>query len=253
MPEKYKGLEIGIYAKYVLITHPDVFAGWCNGAGSEIGFWGRLTYYLIPAAIRNTAGGVDLTPATDIHDVEYQVPAIFRAREQMMEAKRAADDRFYHNLTTLINRVAPNPKGWWRRRKKAYALHKARMYYFLVRDYGRDSYEAGKTIDPHAPTNYYAFIEWMGEYTGKPRPAPVPPTCPDIMRYLLSESNDLEEKYAQLATVMGTSVLSAAKIFDAKFAFHWAELEAYLACRNCSQLDTCPRIKDLREKHNATR
>lgn len=135
-PEKYKGLEMSEEAANLLYSDPKKFASYCNGVGSRVGFWNKLAYHFIP----NTIGLVNVTPASDIHDVEYCVPAEF---ENMALAKKAFDEanrRLYDNLVIIIERNGRDSFFYGMR------MWVAGRYYDIVCRLGEKSFFSGKTI-----------------------------------------------------------------------------------------------------------
>jgi len=136
-PEKYEGLEISDAAKRLLKSDPEKFASYCNGVGSRIGFWNNLAYHFIP----NTIWFMDITPASDIHDVEYTVPDSFPFLGLAAQAFEAANLRIYKNIQTLIKRKS-NGGILYRMRMRRAELY----YYALCSDAAWNSFISGKTI-----------------------------------------------------------------------------------------------------------
>jgi len=136
-PEKYRGLEMSEEAVNLLYSDPKKFASYCNGVGSQVGWLGKLTYHIIP----NTIWFLNITAASDIHDVEYSVPASF---ESIAAAEKAFDEanlRLYKNICILIDRKGRS--GWLYLAR----MHRAGLYYDMVSsDAGWTSFVAGKTI-----------------------------------------------------------------------------------------------------------
>lgn len=136
-PEKYKGLEMSDAARKLLESDPKTFASYCNGVGSRVGFWNKLAYHFIP----NTIWFMDITPASDIHDVEYTVPAEFAFLELAAQAFEAANLRIYKNIQALIKRKS-NGGILYRMRMRRAELY----YYALCSDAAWNSFVSGKTI-----------------------------------------------------------------------------------------------------------
>lgn len=130
----YEGLLITKEVREFMINFPSKFIAICNGVGSEIGFWGKLTYRLIP----NTIWFLNITKASNLHDVGYTVPSVFITTTEALVYKDLVDAQFYSNLIILIERAG----GWLenRRKKRAYA------YYLTLKNCGKESFLAGKTI-----------------------------------------------------------------------------------------------------------
>lgn len=135
-PEKYRGLIMSLPAIALLNNNPVKFKRCCNGVGSLVGFWARLFYHFIP----NTIWGLDITPASDIHDVEYSVPDKFNTLSEALKHKKKADYNFYLNMEILIMKA--NSWGW----VESFRLNRAKVYYFALRKLGEGSFLAGKTI-----------------------------------------------------------------------------------------------------------
>ena len=92
-PRKYDGLLTSKTSIFLLKNDPEQFKKYCNGVGSMVGFWGKLTYHFIP----NTIWFLDITPSSDLHDVDFSYPNEFR---NIYEARIAFDEanlRFYEN------------------------------------------------------------------------------------------------------------------------------------------------------------
>jgi len=122
-------------AKNLLYSDPKKFASYCNGVGSRVGFWNKLAYHFIP----NTIWFMDITPASDIHDVEFTIPAEFAFLELAAQAFEAANLRIYKNIQTLIKR-----RGGILYRLR---MNRAELYYYaLCSDAAWNSFISGKTI-----------------------------------------------------------------------------------------------------------
>lgn len=137
-PEKYRGLEMSDAAKALLASDPKKFASYCNGVGSQVGWLGRLTYHLIP----NTIWFMDITAASDGHDVDFTIPSVF---ESLAAAEKYFDEanlRLYKNICILIDRKGRS--GWLYLAR----MHRAGLYYDMVSSSaGWKSFISGKTID----------------------------------------------------------------------------------------------------------
>ena len=122
-------------AEKLLKSDPKTFASYCNGVGSKIGFWNKLAYHIIP----NTIWFMDITPSSDIHDVEFTIPAEFAFLELAAQAFEAANLRIYKNIQTLIKR-----RGGILYRLR---MNRAELYYYaLSSDAAWNSFISGKTI-----------------------------------------------------------------------------------------------------------
>ena len=128
-------------AANLLKSDPKTFASYCNGVGSRIGFWNNLFYHFIP----NTIWFMDITPASDIHDVEYSVPDSFSFLGLARQAFDAANLRIYRNIQTLIKRKSSGGILYRMRMRRADLY-----YYALCSDLAEGSFMSGKTIEGKA-------------------------------------------------------------------------------------------------------
>lgn len=136
-PEKYRGLEMSDAAANLLKSDPVKFASYCNGVGSRVGWLGRLTYHLIP----NTIWFLNITPASDGHDVDFTIPSVFESLSAAEKAFDEANLRLYKNICILIDRKSRS--GWLYLAR----MHRAGLYYDMVSsDAGWTSFISGKTI-----------------------------------------------------------------------------------------------------------
>ena len=134
-PNKYHGLDMHSLTNIILQSDPELWEKTCNGVGSTVGtWWQRWLYHVTP----NTIWGLDITPASDIHDVEYTYPDTFSSRNCAETWREAADWRFLSNCYRLIERGWP----WLRPVRRARAL----AYYHILRAQGERSFMASKTI-----------------------------------------------------------------------------------------------------------
>lgn len=136
LERKYLGLAMSDEARKLLGTDPKRWKSYCNGVGSNVGWLGKLTYHLIP----NTIWFMDITPASDIHDVEYYVPDTFATRAGAIEWKVQADQRFLDNMLALIRAKSGTAFMRILRTRRAIA------YYNAVAEIGEDSFLEGKKI-----------------------------------------------------------------------------------------------------------
>lgn len=136
-PEKYKGLEMSDAARKLLESDPKTFASYCNGVGSRVGWFGKLTYHLIP----NTIWFLNITAASDPHDVEFTIPRIFESMAMARKAFDEANDRLYGNICILIDRKGRDGVLYHMR------MHRAGLYYDAVSsEAGWTSFISGKII-----------------------------------------------------------------------------------------------------------
>jgi len=129
--EKYRGLFVPQDMLGALVTRPCEVDDVCNGVGSNVGWFGRLTYHLIPATIFF----LDVTAAADIHDWMYTYP-----KTAKIDYKDEADRTFLNNMLRLIDADTS-----WTGRMLSYPRQRRAMtYYVAVRDFGGPSFWAGK-------------------------------------------------------------------------------------------------------------
>jgi len=133
---KYIGLECTVpFRQFVRNAGDKRIAELFNGVGSQVGFIGKATYHLIP----NTIWGLNITPASDIHDFDYTEPREFDSKEDALRHKAEADKAFYRNVRKLIDRKG----GWCKYGRRV----RAWTYYRVLRACGKESFLAGKDIE----------------------------------------------------------------------------------------------------------
>lgn len=139
-PKKYDGLQMSEIAYNLLTKYNKQFTALCNGVGSTSGTLNKAFYYIVPSWIRNRIYGLNITPASDIHDVEYSFPRKFYSEEHARHWKEVADMQFRDNLHTLIY----NQKSWsWLTRLR---ISRADKYYRILRIAGDKAYLNNKII-----------------------------------------------------------------------------------------------------------
>lgn len=94
---KYEGMDMSPVARRVLEDSPALFKSWCNGVGSRGSFWDSVAWHFIP----NTIWFMDITKASDIHDVEWTIPTTYTSVEEARKAWLAANCRFVRNCRKL--------------------------------------------------------------------------------------------------------------------------------------------------------
>jgi len=118
----------------MLMSDPKKFKSFCNGVGSKVGFWGKLTYHFIP----NTIWFMSITQASDIHDVGYSIPDEFDTIEKAIAYKHQQDSYFYDNICIEATRRG----GWFEDARKRGAW----VEYLAVKSLGSSSFLANKII-----------------------------------------------------------------------------------------------------------
>lgn len=118
----------------LLMSDPKKFKSYCNGVGSKVGFWGKLTYHFIP----NWCWFVSIIPEADLHDVGYSVPDEFATRSKAIAYKAMIDLDFYENICADADR---RPL-FLRKGMKAGAW----VRYLAVEKIGLESFLANKKI-----------------------------------------------------------------------------------------------------------
>lgn len=99
-PKKYEGLEMSDYTKWLLDNEPKLFKQYCNGVGSKSNWFNTFLWHLTP----NTIWFLNITPASDLHDVGWSFPSIFNTKEDALKYKSVEDMRFLVNVIKLIER-----------------------------------------------------------------------------------------------------------------------------------------------------
>ena len=118
--------------------NPEVIMDTVNGVGSTVGWLGRLTFHLIP----NTIWFLDITPASDIHDIDYAYPSSFKSEGAAIRHKDQADRRFYDNVKILIEAHTSN------RVLKCLRYRRLRKYYWTLKNFGMESFLESKEMVP---------------------------------------------------------------------------------------------------------
>ena len=136
--KRFKGLKMSDQAHMLLIENTAKFMSYTNGVGSEVNWWGRFSRWLIPRWLRNKLFGVDITPASDLHDVEYSIKIKFKTISEGESFKENGDRYFKENMGILIKKD-----------KKINSLDslrfvKARLYFMAVGYCGSESFWTGK-------------------------------------------------------------------------------------------------------------
>ena len=137
-PKKYVGLEMADSTKWLLENHKNEFKSYCNGVGSTSTWFDRLLWHITP----NTIYGMNITPASDIHDSEYSYPTVFRTKGEALRFKFETDLRFYHNMILLIARKYK----WYNKFFAIPRLNRAKLYYEAVSHFGMDAFIKDKKI-----------------------------------------------------------------------------------------------------------
>lgn len=132
--ERFNGLKMSSAARELLFYDPKRFKSYCNGVGSKVGFWGRLTYHLIP----NWIWFMSILPQADLHDVDYTIPSEFPTIEAAIKHKQESDSRFFENICIEATRRGgiledARKRGAW-------------VEYEALKLCGNDSFLAEKTI-----------------------------------------------------------------------------------------------------------
>jgi len=148
LKKKYEGLYVSGPAQELLDKDPEAFKKLCNGVGSKVnwlpslgwvGDWICSTiYFFTPNTIWIT---LNITPSSDLHDVDYVVPGRFASRKEALEWKEESDERMHDNVKIQILRC--NSWKWIERAR----LIRAGNYYKLLSSMGEKSFLAGKIIE----------------------------------------------------------------------------------------------------------
>ena len=100
--KRFDYLEMSLDCKEFLYNNPIVFMKYTNGVGSDVGWFNSLMKRIIPKFVRNKIFGVDITPASDLHDVEYSLIIVFKSIASGVSFKNRADRAFKRNMDYLI-------------------------------------------------------------------------------------------------------------------------------------------------------
>jgi hypothetical protein len=137
LKEKYRGLLMSDTAKELLEREPEAFKKCCNGVGSRVGFWNRLLYHFIP----DTILFLNITCCSDLHDVDFTFPKVFKTDQFAKEHFHKANQRFLNNLE--IHVLRQDSWNWLEERR----LWRARKYFEIVdSEKGWQSYIDGRRI-----------------------------------------------------------------------------------------------------------
>ena len=136
--ERYKGLWAPDEFWLTLDNDPQDLAKVCNGVGSETSW----TYHFIP----DTIWGLNVTPASDIHDWMYSFPMDFDTEADGLLWKDKADRVLRNNLVRLFEAAEAQSGivGWWARRCGGARRIRAQTYYEVVSNFGGPSFWEGK-------------------------------------------------------------------------------------------------------------
>jgi hypothetical protein len=135
---RYDGLQLSPEFQRLAVEDPEKLMACCNGVGSETGgFWARLTYHLTP----NTIWFLDVTPCSDIHDVDCTYPQHLKNKVEALKHMDAANIRFRENLETWIGMHTRNKFLLYLR------LSRAMAYYAILCNDCETSFMEGKTFD----------------------------------------------------------------------------------------------------------
>lgn len=136
--KRYDNLEMSSECKLSLYENPIAFMKYTNGVGSDVGWFNSVLKWIIPKFIRNKMFGVDITPASDLHDVEYSLVIKFKTLLDGLSFKNRADRAFKDNMDYLIR----EDKG------RDYFDHlrfvKSRLYLCGVGTFGNASFWSNK-------------------------------------------------------------------------------------------------------------
>jgi len=136
--KKYEDLEISPATLDLLLYDTKTFKSFCNGVGSKVGFWSTIAWHLLP----NTIWFLGITGASDLHDVDYSVPMIFKTESEAFEYKEKADIRFNNNVNILISKDT----SWLGKKLINQRIERAELYYWALKNAGTDSFIEGKII-----------------------------------------------------------------------------------------------------------
>jgi len=137
---RYTDMIMSSICETLMENQPYLFKKLCNGVGSTQGLLNKAFYYIVPPFVRNRIWGLNITQASDIHDVEYTYPRKFRDKQQALEWKEDTDTRFHINLVKLIKNQ--NSFRWLENARFA----RADKYLALLEKVGDEAFLANKII-----------------------------------------------------------------------------------------------------------
>jgi len=142
--EKYQGLYAPTSFWDLVRDNPYYLQTICNGVGSEY----HWSYHIIP----NTIWGLDITPASDIHDYMYTDPKSFPAIIDGifytgLEWKQFSDRILRNNVQRLFDMA--DAKSWLSRQIRPFRNMRCDLYYNALDKFGGISFWEGK----NAPEN----------------------------------------------------------------------------------------------------
>ena len=124
------------------------FVSFCNGVGSKIGFWNKIFYHIIPDSI----WFLNITGASDLHDVGYSVPKTFKSYKDAFNYWNEVNEQFRDNLIMLIE-----SRNSWKYIKEARLLRTSNYYKLLTAAIAWWSFISDKKISGHKPTKINAM------------------------------------------------------------------------------------------------
>jgi len=128
--------------KDCLINDNSRFIKNSNGVGSQVGFWNKLAYHVIPDSVV----GINITGESDLHDNGFEVPMNFDTFEKAYKYFQDVNSDFLSNMRMHFNKT----KWKWLRRRR---MARAEFYYYLVEsETGWISFMDGKTINGIKPS-----------------------------------------------------------------------------------------------------
>ena len=134
---KYEGLQLSAEFARLATEDPQKILDCCNGVGSKIGFWNKLIWHIIP----NTIYFLNITPVSDIHDVDCTYPSHFKNKDLALKHLWDSNMRFRENLETFIDIHTQNKFMLYLRLKRAIG------YYVALVKGCETSFMEGKTFD----------------------------------------------------------------------------------------------------------
>lgn len=135
---RFDGLKMSDQTHMLLVEDTIVFMNYTNGVGSEVGWFNSFFRWILPSWVRNKLFGVDITPASDLHDVEYSAKVKFKTIADGEAFKDNADGYFKDNMQYLI-KEDKNINSL-----DSLRFVKSRIYFIAVGYCGSASFWAGK-------------------------------------------------------------------------------------------------------------
>ncbi len=140
--EKYKTdgvlMQMTADVYFCLMYKNEKFKKLCNGVGSQVGWFNKLIYHIIPDSI----GLLNITGCSDLHDVGFSVPKAFKTLEDAYEYFEQVNWDF---LSNLRRRIEAGTHTYLIRKTRYFVA--TRYYNAVQSSIGWTSFMSGKLIN----------------------------------------------------------------------------------------------------------